>query len=60
MLWIAKRLNIMDLLCDLNEHKNQTFVLVTHDAGIGARAGRLIRMRDGLVESDERTGAAQA
>jgi putative ABC transport system ATP-binding protein len=51
---------IMDLLCDLNERKHQTFVLVTHDAGVGARAGRLVRMRDGLVESDEITGAAKA
>lgn len=46
---------IMDLLCDLNEREHQTFVLVTHDAGVGARAGRLVRMRDGLVESDELT-----
>jgi putative ABC transport system ATP-binding protein len=46
-------LGIMDLLCDLNEREHQTFVLVTHDAGVGARAGRLVRMRDGLVESDE-------
>ncbi len=50
---------IMDLLCDLNDRKHQTFVLVTHDAGVGARAGRLVRMRDGLVESDELTTAAQ-
>ena len=50
---------IMDLLCDLNARKHQTFVLVTHDAGVGARAGRLVRMRDGLVESDELTTAAQ-
>jgi ABC-type lipoprotein export system ATPase subunit len=49
--------DIMDLLCDLNERKNQTFVLVTHDAGVGSRAGRLVRMRDGLIESDELTGA---
>jgi ABC-type lipoprotein export system ATPase subunit len=51
---------IMDLLCDLNQRQDQTFVLVTHDAGVGARAGRLVRMRDGLIESDELTGTAQA
>lgn len=51
---------IMDLLCDLNDRKHQTFVLVTHDAGVGARAGRLVRMRDGVVESDELTDAGQA
>ena len=48
---------IMDLLCDLNAREHQTFVLVTHDAGVGARAGRLVRMRDGLVESDDLTPA---
>ncbi len=43
---------IMDLLCELNAEEGQTIVLVTHDPGIGARAGRLVRMRDGeLVEN---------
>ena len=49
--------DIMDLLCDLNQRKLQTFVLVTHDAGVGSRAGRLVRMRDGLIESDELSGS---
>ena len=51
---------IMDLLCDLNQREGQTFVLVTHDAGVGARAARLVRMRDGLIESDELNHAAKA
>jgi ABC-type lipoprotein export system ATPase subunit len=50
---------IMDLLCNLNERKQQTLVLVTHDEGVGGRAGRLVRMRDGMVESDELRTAAQ-
>ncbi len=45
---------IMDLLCRLNEEHRQTFVLVTHDATVGGRAQRIVRMRDGLIESDER------
>ncbi len=44
---------IMDLLCKLNEERKQTFVLVTHDQTVGSRAGRLIFMRDGKIESDE-------
>ena len=44
--------SVMDLLCELNEHDGQTIVLVTHDPGIGARAGRLVRMRDGSLVSD--------
>ena len=51
---------IMDLLCDLNDRHKQTFVLVTHDNGVSARAGRLVRMRDGMIESDELTPVAQA
>jgi putative ABC transport system ATP-binding protein len=44
---------IMDLLTQLN-HDGLTLVLVTHDAGIGRMARRLIRMRDGAIESSER------
>jgi putative ABC transport system ATP-binding protein len=44
--------SVMDLLCELNAHDGQTIVLVTHDPGIGARAGRLVRMRDGNLVSD--------
>ena len=45
--------SVMSLLCDLNEAEGQTIVLVTHDPGIGERAGRLVTMRDGRLVSDE-------
>lgn len=45
---------VMTLLCDLNEQEGQTIVLVTHDPSIGDRAGRLVRMCDGRLESDVR------
>jgi putative ABC transport system ATP-binding protein len=44
---------VMDLLNTLNRDEGQTIILVTHDPGIGAAAGRLIRMRDGRLVSDE-------
>ena len=47
---------IMDLLVKLNESEGQTFVLVTHDAAVAARAHRTIRMRDGRITSDEQSG----
>jgi putative ABC transport system ATP-binding protein len=47
---------IMDLLVRLNEEQHQTFVLVTHDAAVAARAHRTIRMRDGLIASDAPNG----
>ena len=48
---------VMELLRQLNEEEEQTIVLVTHDSGIGAAAGRVVRMRDGRLESDERRHA---
>ena len=47
---------IMDLLVKLNQSEQQTFVLVTHDAAVAARAHRTIRMRDGRITSDEQNG----
>ena len=44
---------IMDLLTRLNQEHHQTFILVTHDAGIAQRTRRIIRMQDGLIVADE-------
>jgi putative ABC transport system ATP-binding protein len=41
---------IMDLLREMNAH-GLTLVLVTHDPAIGNTAERIIRMRDGEIES---------
>ena len=46
-------LEVMDLLCRLNDQKGQTFVIVTHDSAVGKRADRIVRMRDGAIESEE-------
>ena len=50
---------IMDLLVRLNESEQQTFVLVTHDAAVAARAHRTIRMRDGRIASEEQNGKGE-
>jgi ABC-type lipoprotein export system ATPase subunit len=42
---------IMDVLVNLNQELRLTFILVTHDRGIGARCERIVRMRDGLIEA---------
>lgn len=47
---------IMALMRDLNRRNQQTFVIVTHDAGIGARCHRIVRMKDGLIVGEERPG----
>jgi putative ABC transport system ATP-binding protein len=43
---------IIDLMCGLNRTNGQTFVLVTHAADVGARAHRIVRMRDGAIVDD--------
>jgi ABC-type lipoprotein export system ATPase subunit len=45
---------IMDILCDLNERHQQTFVLVTHALEVAERTGRIIKMQDGQITSDHR------
>jgi macrolide transport system ATP-binding/permease protein len=44
---------IIQILKNLND-SGITVVIVTHEEEIGAQAKRLIRMRDGVVQSDER------
>ena len=44
--------SVMSLLHELND-EGLTVVLVTHDPAIGATASRLIKMRDGRIESSE-------
>jgi ABC-type lipoprotein export system ATPase subunit len=44
---------IMKVLVDLNREQQLTFILVTHDRGVGARCGRIVRMRDGLVVDEQ-------
>jgi putative ABC transport system ATP-binding protein len=51
--------SIMELLVELNRD-GLTLVLVTHDHAIGRMANRLIRMRDGQIESEESIGSAVA
>ncbi|MGA2285373.1 MAG: ABC transporter ATP-binding protein [Dehalococcoidia bacterium] len=44
---------IMDLICELNARRGQTFVLVTHDAKIAARTNRTVFMVDGLIVDEK-------
>jgi putative ABC transport system ATP-binding protein len=42
---------IMNLLLGLNKEYGLTLIIVTHDAMIASRSQRIIRLRDGLIES---------
>jgi putative ABC transport system ATP-binding protein len=46
---------IVELLESLNSESGSTVVLVTHDLTLARRARRVIRLRDGVVVSDEPT-----
>ena len=43
---------IVQLILDLNRENGQTFVIVTHAIEVGRSARRIVRMRDGLIETD--------
>jgi putative ABC transport system ATP-binding protein len=45
---------IMDLMQAMNERHETTFVFSTHDPMVMERANRLVRLRDGRIESDKR------
>ncbi|WP_339760021.1 ABC transporter ATP-binding protein [uncultured Sulfitobacter sp.] len=45
-------LEIMDLLCDLNDNEGMTIIMVTHEEDMAEYAHRLIWMVDGKVERD--------
>jgi ABC-type lipoprotein export system ATPase subunit len=40
------------LLRRLATQEEQTIVMVTHDSNVAAKADRLVRLRDGLEETD--------
>lgn len=52
----AAAAEIMDLLAEVNA-SGRTVVLVTHDAHVAARAGRVVVLRDGRIDGDLRRTA---
>jgi len=47
---------ILGLLQKLNKEEKVTLVVATHDSQVASLASRVVRMRDGRVESDEALG----
>ena len=45
---------LMDIMRRLNDERAATFVFSTHDPMVVERARRVIRLRDGHIEADER------
>ena len=45
-------IEILDLLLELNRAQGMTLIVVTHDPNVAGRMGRVVRLRDGIVEED--------
>ena len=45
-------LEIMELLCRLNSERGISIIMVTHEDEVAAYAKRIVRVKDGLIESD--------
>jgi putative ABC transport system ATP-binding protein len=54
----ARSQEIMDLLRELNRAHGITIVMVTHEPDMAAYAQRIVRFKDGRIESDEQNGRA--
>ncbi len=46
---------ILSLLTELHQEQGITLVMITHDPDVARRCQRIIRLKDGLVVSEERT-----
>ena len=44
----------MELLLSLNKSHGTTLIIVTHDLDIAKHAERIVYLRDGLIEGEER------
>ncbi len=51
---------LLDVMHRLSHEENTAFVFSTHDPRVMERAERIVRMRDGRIESDERAGDRDA
>jgi putative ABC transport system ATP-binding protein len=43
---------VIELMAELNREVGTTLILVTHDQTLAARAGRIVRLHDGALQSD--------
>jgi ABC-type lipoprotein export system ATPase subunit len=51
----ASAAQVLDVIGEMRRERNLTVIMVTHDAGVSARADRVVRVRDGRL--DALTGA---
>lgn len=49
-----KSAEVIELMQKLNKEKGLTFVIVTHDPGVGRKCGRVVEMKNGLIVGETR------
>ena len=54
----ASTAEVLNLISRFHKKRNQTIVLVTHDAQVGAGCSKVVSMLDGIIKSDEQNGAS--
>ena len=45
---------LIDVMIKMNREKGITFIICSHDPQVIQKAGRLIRLRDGMIEDDKK------
>ncbi|MCC6276146.1 MAG: ABC transporter permease [Leptospiraceae bacterium] len=50
---------VLNIFSELNEKEGVTIILVTHDENVARHAKRVVRIKDGLVESDGKSRAGR-
>lgn len=51
-----RSMEIMELLTAINRDKGVTVIMVTHEADMAGYAKRVVRFRDGLIDTDKKNG----
>ena len=47
---------LLDMMLELNQSLESTFVFATHDDRVMERCRRIVRLHDGSISDDSRTG----
>lgn len=56
----ANATQVLELIDSIRQEKQLTVVMVTHDRSVSARADRIVRMRDGQIDSESPLQGASA